>query len=153
MMDSAALQVLVAEAIAQALVAMATTRDNFGGSGGSAWIHKHHAPLEKLVPEDWKERQYQFGTTLEILLWLDEVSTGTLEHQMRQEQSKWMSVMFSVLSLLTRGEANKLVRSCEDENGHTAWKRLYDRLFPKTPASFAAVWREVIKPMKIKGHA
>ena len=35
MMDSAALQVLVAEAVAQALVATATTRDNAGGSSGS----------------------------------------------------------------------------------------------------------------------
>ena len=50
MMDSAALQVLVAEAVAQTLLATATARDNAGGSSVSFQIHKHYARLEKLVP-------------------------------------------------------------------------------------------------------
>ena len=61
MMDSAALQVLVAEAVAQALLATATARDNAGGPSVSVQIHKHYVRLEKLAPEDWKEWQYQFG--------------------------------------------------------------------------------------------
>ena len=73
---------------------------------------------------------------------------------MTQEQQDWMgrtqSEMFSVLSLLTKGEANQLVRSCEDKNGYTAWKKLYDRFNPKTPASLTAAWRDVIRPTKIK---
>ena len=167
MMDSAALQVLVAEAVAQALLATATARDNAGGSSVSVQIHKHYARLEKLVPEDWKEWQYQFGVAthaysskhgalLEIVerMELDEVSTETLKNQMTQEQKEWMertqSEMFSVLSLLTKGEANQLVRSCNDKNGYTAWKKLYDRFNPKTPASLTAAWRDVIRPKKIK---
>ena len=90
MMDSAALQVLVAEAVSQALLATPTARDNAGGSSVSVQIHKHYARLEKLVPEDWKEWQYQFGVAthadsskhgalLEIVerMELDEVSTDT----------------------------------------------------------------------------
>ena len=52
---------LVAEAVAQALLATAEARDNAGGSSVSVQIHKHYARLEKLVPGDWKEWQYQFG--------------------------------------------------------------------------------------------
>ena len=55
-----------------------------------------------------------------------------------------------IAALLTKGEANQLVRSCEDKNGYTAWKKLYDRFNPKTPASLTAAWRDVIRPTKIK---
>ena len=147
-------------------MATATARDNAGGSSVSVQIHKHYARLEKLETEDWKEWQYQFGVAthaysskhgalLEIVerMELDEVSTETLKNQMTQEQ-EWMgrplSEMVSVLSLLTRGEANQLVRSCDDKNGHTAWKKLYDRFNPKTPASLTTAWRDVIRPKKIK---
>ena len=60
------------------------------------------------------------------------------------------SEMFSALSLLTKGEANQLVRSCEDKNGYTAWKKLFDRFNPKTPASLAAAWQDAIRPKNIK---
>jgi hypothetical protein len=43
-----------------------------------------------------------------------------------------------------------LVRSCDDKNGYAAWKKLYDRYNPKTPASLTAAWREVIRPKKVK---
>ena len=85
---------------------------------------------------------------------LDEVSTETLKNQMSQEQSEWMgrtqSEMFSVLSLWTKGEANQLVRSCDDKNGYTAWKKLHDRFNPQAPASLAAARRDVIRPSKVK---
>ena len=32
-----------------------------------------------------------------------------------------------------------------------AWKRVYDRYNPKTPASLTAAWREVIRPKKLRG--
>ena len=48
MMDSAALQVLVAEGVAQALLATATARDNLGGSSVSVQIHKHYARFRGL---------------------------------------------------------------------------------------------------------
>ena len=99
------------------------------------------------MPE-WKEWQYQLGVAthaynakngalLEIVERMehDEITTESLEHEMSQEESEWMkrlqSEMFSVLSLLAKGEANQLVRSCEDKTGHAAW-------------------RDVIRPKEIK---
>ena len=167
-MDAAALQAVVAEAVKQALVATAAARANADGEkkGGST-IHKYFTRLEKFDGEQWKEWYYQFGVAantynvkngalLEIVenLELDEVSTVNIELELSQGESNWMaatqSEMFGVLSLLTKGEANLLVRSCEDKNGYTAWKKLYDRFNPKTPASLTAAWREVIRPKKIK---
>ena len=95
-------------------MATATARDNAGGSSASVQIHKHCARLEKLVPEDWKEWQYQFGVAthaysskhgalLEIMerMEIDEVSNETLKNKMRQEESEWMgrtqSETFSML--------------------------------------------------------
>ena len=153
----------MAEAVAQA---MAATRAS-GGGASSGNIHKHYTRLDKLTPEDWKEWHYQFtvathaynaknGALLEIVEQkeLDEVTTENLELELDANEADWMrrskSEMFSVLTLLTKGEANQLVRSCEDMNGYTAWKKLYDRYNPKTPASLTAAWREVIRPKKIK---
>ena len=103
MVDSAAFLVLAAEAVAQAPFAMATTRDDAGGSSASVQILDHHARLEKLVPEDWREWQCQFGVATHAYsskhgaLWeivermeLDEVSSETLKHQMSQEELEWM---------------------------------------------------------------
>ena len=169
MMDAAALQQLVAEAVKQALDATAATRGagGGGGQGGLTKIHKHFGRLDKLTGEDWKEWHYQFsvaadaynikhGALLDIVekMELDDVSTEGLELGMSQEEADWMRAtqaeVFSVLSLLTKGEANGLVRSCADKNGYTAWKKLYDRYNPKTPASLTAAWREVIRPKKLK---
>ena len=54
------------------------------------------------------------------------------------------------MSLLTKGEANQVVRGVEDMNGYVAWKRLYDRFNPRTPASLTAAWRDVIRPKKVR---
>ena len=170
-MDAAALQALVAElaSVAQLLAAASAARGGGGvsGNGGGAQIHKHYQRLDKLSAEEWKEWHYQFsvatsaynvknGALLEIVekMDIDEVCTGNLELGMTQEEADWMRAtqaeMFSVLSLLTKGEANVIVRSCEDKNGYAAWKKLYDRFNPKTPASLTAAWREVIRPKKLK---
>ena len=64
----------------------------------------------------------------------DDVRRGWLDRE-KVEESEWMkrlqSEMFSVLSLLAKGEANQLVRSCEDKTGYAAW-------------------RDVIRPKEIK---
>ena len=51
---------------------------------------------------------------------------------------------------LTSGEPNGIVRSVEDRNGYVAWKKLYERYNPRTPASLTAAWRDVIRTKKIK---
>ena len=166
MMDAAALQALVTAAVAEAL---AVTRTTGGGSVDKAGnnIHKYYSRVDKFNSEDWKEWHYQFsvathafsdkhGALLEIVEQkdLDEVSTEYLELELNANEADWMhktkAELFSVLTLLTKGEANQLVRSCVDMNGYTAWKKLYDRYNPKTPASLTAAWRDVIRPKKVK---
>ena len=61
-----------------------------------------------------------------------------LEDETEKRVDDTKAELFSALRSLTAREANKLVRSCEDTNGYTAWKRLYDRFNPKTPASLRA---------------
>ena len=163
MMDAAAVQALVAAAVAEVLAATRT----IGTASSATSIHKHYSRIEKLNPEEWKEWHYQFhvathafnikhGALLEIVEQkeLDDISTDSLELALNTNEVDWMKKtqadIFSVLSLLTKGEANQIVRSCEDMNGYVAWKKLYDRYNPKTPASLTAAWREVIRPKKLK---
>ena len=95
------------------------------------------------------------GELLEMVerMELDEVDSASLERGISQEEAErrrgWQSELFSVLSLLTKGEANQLARSCEDKNGSVAWKKLYDRFKTKTPATLAAAWRDTISPRAI----
>ena len=58
--------------------------------------------------------------------------------------------LFSVLTLWTKGEPNQIVRGVLDQDGFVAWKKLYDRYNPRTPASLTAAWREVIKTKKVR---
>ena len=171
---------MIAEAMAQAIRMTATERQATGGGGGSdggregqgggektSTIHKYYTRLEKFDGEGWKEWYYQFGVAtstysyknaalLEVVegLEMDEVTTEDVELKLATGESEWMrktqAEMFGVLSLLTTGEANVMVRGCIDKNGYTAWKKLYDRFNPKTPASLTAAWREVIRPKKVK---
>ena len=137
MMDPTALQAIVAAAVAEALAATRTAALTGGGDKAGS-VHKYYTRVEKFSSEDWKEWHYQFsvathayssknGALLEIIEQkeVDEVTTANLELELTQSEADWMhktkSELFSVLTLLTKGEANQLVRSCEDLNGYTAW--------------------------------
>ena len=132
-------------------------------------MHKFYNRLDKFSGQEgaWKEWYFQFGVatgaydqqTAAVMeavegLAITEASTENLSLGLKEAEATWMEStqgqLFSVLCLLTAGEPNMLVRSCEDRNGYAAWKKLYDRYNPKTPASLAAAWREVIRPKKVK---
>ena len=165
-MDAAAVKALVTAAVAEALAAVGASAGS-GGGGAGRDIHKSYSRVEKFDGENWKEWHHQFsvatnaynakhGALIDVVEKkdLDEVTTSSLELELTQGESNWMqgtqAELFSVLALLTKGEANQIVRSCEDMNGYTAWKKLYDRYNPKTPASLTAAWREVIRPKKLR---
>ena len=120
-------------------------------------MHKFYNRLEKFNGEEgkWKEWSYQFGVatgaydqkTAAVMeaveaLAITEVSTENLSLGLKEAEATWMDStqgqLFSVLCLLTAGEPNMLVRSCEDRNGYAAWKKLHDRYNPRTPASLTA---------------
>ena len=134
-------------------------------------VHKFFARLEKLEKADqWREWHYQFcvaakaykkdmGELLEVVEKenIHEVDTVKLEKalvdlgnndEMTADEHK--GDLFSVLTLLTKGEANQVIRGVVDHNGYVAWKRLCDRFNPCTPAFLTAAWREVIRPKKVK---
>ena len=158
----------VAQAVTQAMEAMRQTAGG-GGPKAAKSLHKFYTRLEKFGGEDgrWKEWHYQFGVAtnaydtktamvMELVerIELTEITTDQIQLELEDAHEEWMTDthagLFSVLCLLTSGEANMLVRSCEDKNGYTAWKKLYDRFNPKTPASLTAAWREVVRPKKVK---
>ena len=160
----------VAQAVTQAVEALRQTGQH-GGPKTADNMHKFYTRLEKFSGEagNWKEWYYQFGVatstydqkTAAVMervekLELTEVTTDHIKLELGEEDERWLDGtkmgLFGVLGMLTSGEANFLVRSCEDKNGYTAWKRLYDRYNPKTLASLTAAWREVIRPKKTKGR-
>ena len=167
-------QATTAQSVAQAVHQVMEGIKQQGSSGGmgpkvTKSMHKYYTRLEKFGSEEnkWKEWYYQFGVAtsaydtktaavMEAVESMDmtEANTGNIKTMLEEEQEAWMagtqSELFSVLCLLTAGEANMLVRSCDDKNGYAAWKKLYDRFNPKTPASLTAAWREVVRPKKVK---
>ena len=140
-----------------------------GGAGrASTDTFKRYARMEKLAGADeWREWHYQFtvatkaqdanaGLLLEKvqgLMLLDPKTKEIIDELDPAEQSHANATaaeLFNVLSLWTNGEANQIVRGVDDMNGYTAWKRLHNRFNPRTPASLASAWRDVIRPKKMK---
>ena len=139
------------------------------GSRADRGMHKFYARLEKFSSDEskWKEWWYQFAVAtnsydektakvMEVVeeMELADVTTEDILLGLSQEQADWMDGtkggLFNVLCLMTSGEANSLIRSCTDMNGYTAWKKIFDRFNPRTPASLTAAWREVLRPRKIE---
>ena len=131
--------------------------------------HRYFDKMERFVGkvEKWKEWSYQFAVTLraadreagELLETVQSfdmqiVSTSGLETVLVDAQEKVMqntaARVFSALCLLTTDEANSIVRGVDDMNGYVAWKRLYDRYNPRTPASLTQAWLDVVNPRRAK---
>ena len=132
-------------------------------------IHKMFERVDKFSGKEgqWREWGFQVamalnafdtgaGKVLELIEKMDlkEVTTAVLEIELSDENEKTMEKskgeLYSILSMLTTDEANVLVRSVDDKNGYVAWKKLYDRFNPRTPASLARAWLDVITPKKVK---
>ena len=158
----------VALAVTQAMEA-ASSGARQGARGAGDAMHKFYTRIDKFSgdPASWKEWHYQFEVatstydlkTAEIMekvqkMEVPEATTENIALELEDADTTWVNGtkmgLFGVLGMLTSGEANILVRSCEDKNGYTAWKKLYDRYNPKTPASLTAAWREVIRLKKSK---
>ena len=159
----------IAQAVAQTLEATRSASSGTSERRVTKDLHKFYTRLDKYGSDEskWKEWYYQFSVATNAYderaaqlmeeieaMELTEVSTSEVRLGLEQQQENWMegtkAELFSALCLLTTGEANMLIRSCADKNGYTAWKKLYDRFNPKTPASLTAAWREVVRPKKVK---
>ena len=137
---------VVANAIAQAMAQMQAQMHAVPGTTGPATtpksldVFKHYSRVEKLGGADeWREWRYQFavatkarsvetGMLLKIVEAkdIDEADSKNLFDVLTQDEADYMqstgSELYSVLSLLTKGEANQVVRGVEDMNGYVAWK-------------------------------
>lgn len=133
-------------------------------------LQKQYSKVEKLGgASDWKEWHFQFmvatrAASLEVGNAMESVQRLTLNDVTYQaivddvgisraeeaviDRSK--GELYSILTLWTKGEPNQIVRNVTGSDGFVAWKKLYDRYNPRTPASMAAAWREVIKTKKMK---
>ena len=159
---------VIAQAVAQAIEATNRNASQGTRKAGDA-MHKFYTRIDKFSgdPASWKEWHYQFEVatstydlkTAEIMekvqnMEMPEATTENVMLELEEAGQAWVegtkTGLFGVLGMLTTGEANFLVRSCADKNGYTAWKKLYDRYNPKTPASLTAAWREVIRLKKAK---
>ena len=136
----------------------------------SKLMHKQFSQVDKLKDaSDWREWQYQFvvatkaaspavGETLDKVqkLELDEVTATAIDSEVdiededRATMARTKGELFSVLTLWTKGEPNQIVRGVLDQDGFVAYKKLYDRYNPRTPASLTAAWREVIRTKKVR---
>ena len=118
--------------------------------------------------DKWKEWSYKFvvalravdqkaGVMLEAVQKLDlqgNINSHAIGMQFGDEEehviSKTKAEIFNVLSLRTTDEASGVVRGVEDMDGYVAWKRLYDKYNPRTPASLTQAWLEVVNPKRAK---
>ena len=131
--------------------------------------HRHFDKMEKYggKVDKRKEWSYQFAVTLRAVdleagklleavqsFDMPVASTNILMTVLSEGEEKAMkdtgARVFSVLCLLTTDEANSIVRGVEDMNGYVAWKRLYDRYNPRTPASLTQAWLDVVNPKRAK---
>ena len=127
-----------------------------GQAAAMANVHKRYSQVSKLSgTEDWREWHYQWivatkafaPSVVEVLEKLqaedlDEVTTTTVDQVLNPAYDQLVqdnkAGVFSILTLWTKGDANAIVRSVDDQNGFVAWKRLYDRYNPRTPASLTS---------------
>ena len=144
------------------------TAAGVGQAAAMANVHKRYSQVGKLSgADDWREWHYQWivatkafaPAVVEVLEKLqvedmDEVATDTVDQVLDPAYAQLVADnkagVFSILTLWTKGDANAIVRSVDDQNGFVAWKRLYDRYNPRTPASLTSAWREIIRPKKIR---
>ena len=164
-LDAATMEALISRAIARGVEMVGGTVGAAASSGGAAAeknVMKRYGQVDKLSgPSDWKEWHFQFvvatkafapglGALLEKVQVLDVVGEVTADElssvrnpnvisvEEERRMASTMHEMYSVFVLWTRGEANQVVRGVADGNGWVAWKRLYDRFNPRTPASLTS---------------
>ena len=112
---------------------------------------------------NWKDWAFQFRAATraadrgvsEVLEWIeradDSITTGELDDQYVDEQrmEAWADELYDILCGVLSGEALAIIRGVPDMNGFIAWKKLYGRFNPTTPAKALAAMLEVMNPRKV----
>ena len=76
----------------------------------------------------------------------DTVTAGEVSDQFVDEQhlEDWADELYGILCGVLGGEGLAIIRGVPDMNGFMAWKKLYARFNPTTPAKALAAMLEVI---------
>jgi hypothetical protein len=137
---------------------------------GKKLDERNYRRIDKFTGEErhWKEWHFQFKAatrsadrhTADILDWVErypDTTMGDLEDKYNDEfddnddhLQRLASEMYDVLCSVTTGEAMTIVRAETTMNGFMAWKALYARFNPMTPARTLALLMEVMSPPRHK---
>ncbi len=112
---------------------------------------------------DWKDWAFQFRAAtracdrgvMEVIEWVekaeDSLTVGELEDQYVDESTLdgWADELYDILCGVLGGEALSVIRGVPNMNGFMAWKKLYGRFNPTTPAKALAAMLEVMNPRKV----
>lgn len=107
------------------------------------WIFRFHAALARAEPGihdilKWVERAHD-GVTAE------EIDVEFVE----EDTSRYAAELFGQLVQLTDAEALTAVKGAVNQNGFLAWKNLYRRYNPITPARALATLAQVLKVSRV----
>ena len=113
---------------------------------------------------NWKDWAFQFRAAtrgadrriVAVLEWIersdDNVTVGELSDQFvdEPELEQWSDELYDILCSVLNGESLAIIRGVPDMNGFMAWKRLYARFNPTTPAKALTAMLEVMNPQKVQ---
>ena len=105
--------------------------------------------------DEWSEWSFVFSVAVNAQsrnaknLMTQMADTSEDEELNVQEESGLSAELYEILCLKTQGEALRIVRGVDAENGFIAWKKLYNRYNPKTVARAMMDMVKVLTPGKI----
>jgi hypothetical protein len=140
------------------------------GGGKKKLDERYFRRIDKFLGDEktWKEWHFQMKAavrstdknTADILDWVEknpDTTMGDLEDKYNDEfdddddqLQRLSSEMYDLLCSVTGGEAMTVVRAEVAMNGFMAWKALYARYSPMTPAKTLALLMDVMSPPKHK---
>jgi hypothetical protein len=160
----------IAKIVAAVMQEMEKSRAKFGNSNKKKLDERFFRRIDKFSGDEkaWKEWHFQIKAairstdmhTAEVVDWIEkhpDTTMGDLEDRFNDEfdekddHLKGLSAeMYDLLCSVTSGEAMTIVRAEVDMNGFMAWKALYARYSPMSPAKTLALLMEIMSPPKHK---
>ncbi len=138
-----------------------------GGGGPRKVLDERH--LRRMAAfgcddRQWRDWSFQLRAALrgankdiaDVIAWIETVPGTVTSEEIDQNSVEekevfehWGAEFYDLLCSLTSGEALTIVRTEMSMNGFLAWKGLYKRFNPITPAKALAEMKEVMNPPKV----
>jgi hypothetical protein len=135
-----------------------------GGGGRKRLDERHFRRIEKFTGDEkcWRDWHFQMRAAvrgadrqaaeiLEMVEKQEDVTAGDIEDKFMEDDvdekiHALAAEMYDLLCAVTGGEAMTVVRGEVGMNGFMAWKSLYNRYSPMTPARTLALLMDVMNP-------